>query len=322
MSDTIPFRVRPMLATLAAKPFDKPGWVFEEKYDGDRILAYKEDDPRPAVVQKRQGSHGALSRGIVAAQSPALASPDPVCSTAKWSCSTGTGVSRVSAAAARRHAEPVYAVVRLPVFTMARICGANRSPGAPRGDGDCHRCSRDASLLPSHRLADKRPRGISNRAAPGAMKASWSRRICPPRTWKRARTKLAESESSSGRGVRDLRISRNRPARANILARCSSAPFDKDQLHYVGKVGTGFDAKRRSRLFTDNFKPLVRLAIRNWLTHPREPKKAVIFIAPQARRANCISGMDRGPQAPPARVYLGLRDDKSARDVLLPEAAP
>jgi len=31
-----------MLATLIAQAFRKPGWVFEEKYDGDRILAYKE----------------------------------------------------------------------------------------------------------------------------------------------------------------------------------------------------------------------------------------------------------------------------------------
>ena len=33
-----------MLATLVSEPFDKPGWVYEEKYDGDRILAYKEED--------------------------------------------------------------------------------------------------------------------------------------------------------------------------------------------------------------------------------------------------------------------------------------
>lgn len=31
-----------MLATLVPKPFDKPGWIYEEKYDGYRILAYKE----------------------------------------------------------------------------------------------------------------------------------------------------------------------------------------------------------------------------------------------------------------------------------------
>src|SRR5262249_16901674 len=40
----IPFRVKPMLATLVAEPFQRPGWVYEEKYDGDRILAYKEGE--------------------------------------------------------------------------------------------------------------------------------------------------------------------------------------------------------------------------------------------------------------------------------------
>ena len=35
MKNHIPFRVQPMLATLVAEPFDKPGWVYEEKYDGD-----------------------------------------------------------------------------------------------------------------------------------------------------------------------------------------------------------------------------------------------------------------------------------------------
>ena len=31
-----------MLATHVAEPFDRPGWAYEEKYDGDRMLAYKE----------------------------------------------------------------------------------------------------------------------------------------------------------------------------------------------------------------------------------------------------------------------------------------
>ena len=32
-----------MLATLVPKPFVWPGWAYEEKYDGVRILAYKEE---------------------------------------------------------------------------------------------------------------------------------------------------------------------------------------------------------------------------------------------------------------------------------------
>ena len=38
----IPFRMEPMLATLEAAPFNRPGWIFEEKYDGVRMLVYKE----------------------------------------------------------------------------------------------------------------------------------------------------------------------------------------------------------------------------------------------------------------------------------------
>ena len=41
-ADRVPFRVRPMLATLVDEPFHRKGWVYEEKYDGYRILAYKE----------------------------------------------------------------------------------------------------------------------------------------------------------------------------------------------------------------------------------------------------------------------------------------
>ncbi len=29
---------KPMLARLASGPFDEPGWVYEEKYDGNRAL--------------------------------------------------------------------------------------------------------------------------------------------------------------------------------------------------------------------------------------------------------------------------------------------
>jgi ATP-dependent DNA ligase len=42
MNDRIGLHVKCMLATLVKKPFHKDGWVYEEKYDGYRILAYKE----------------------------------------------------------------------------------------------------------------------------------------------------------------------------------------------------------------------------------------------------------------------------------------
>ena len=35
-TSTLPKRLQPMLATLTDAPFDDPGWVFEDKYDGFR----------------------------------------------------------------------------------------------------------------------------------------------------------------------------------------------------------------------------------------------------------------------------------------------
>jgi bifunctional non-homologous end joining protein LigD len=38
-TSTLPKCLRPMLATLTDAPFDDPGWVFEDKYDGFRMIA-------------------------------------------------------------------------------------------------------------------------------------------------------------------------------------------------------------------------------------------------------------------------------------------
>src|SRR3954462_14112656 len=36
---TLPKRLQPMLASLTDSPFDGTGWVFEDKYDGFRMVA-------------------------------------------------------------------------------------------------------------------------------------------------------------------------------------------------------------------------------------------------------------------------------------------
>ncbi len=38
-TSTLPKRLQPMLATLTDGPFDDPDWVFEDKYDGFRMIA-------------------------------------------------------------------------------------------------------------------------------------------------------------------------------------------------------------------------------------------------------------------------------------------
>jgi ATP-dependent DNA ligase len=42
----MPRYVKPMLATLVSKPFDRPGWIFEIKWDGYRAIAEVAVKPR------------------------------------------------------------------------------------------------------------------------------------------------------------------------------------------------------------------------------------------------------------------------------------
>jgi bifunctional non-homologous end joining protein LigD len=68
----IPFRVSPMLATLVDAPFTRENWIFEEKYDGVRMLAYKEGSrvsliSRNAIDRTERYTHIAESvRGLKA----------------------------------------------------------------------------------------------------------------------------------------------------------------------------------------------------------------------------------------------------------------
>src|SRR5262245_10984381 len=61
----IPFRVQPLQPSLV-KPFHRPGWVYEEKVDGWRIVAYK-DGPTVCLVSRRGNDHTARFPGVAEA---------------------------------------------------------------------------------------------------------------------------------------------------------------------------------------------------------------------------------------------------------------
>jgi bifunctional non-homologous end joining protein LigD len=60
-------QILPMLAVRAAKPFHRPGWVYEEKIDGWRLLAYK-DAARVQLLSRNGVDHTerfpALARAV------------------------------------------------------------------------------------------------------------------------------------------------------------------------------------------------------------------------------------------------------------------
>src|SRR5688500_14576317 len=57
-----------MAATLVREPFHRPGWVYEEKYDGWRMLVYK-DGSRVRLVSRPGVDDSARFRELAAALS-------------------------------------------------------------------------------------------------------------------------------------------------------------------------------------------------------------------------------------------------------------
>jgi bifunctional non-homologous end joining protein LigD len=89
--------------------------------------------------------------------------------------------------------------------------------------------------------------------------------------------------------------------------------YHRGKLHYIDKVGTGFDRKLLASLF-EKFQPLVRK--QTSLVDP-PPENGVTYLAPQlvAQIAYEELTADKKLRQP---VFLGLRDDKSAKECFLP----
>lgn len=72
----------PMASTLVREPFHRPGWVYEEKYDGWRMLAFK-DGGRVRLISRQGVDHTARFRELAAAmaqlRAPELVLDGEVC---------------------------------------------------------------------------------------------------------------------------------------------------------------------------------------------------------------------------------------------------
>jgi bifunctional non-homologous end joining protein LigD len=304
LKNRIPFRVQPMLAKLVPEPFDKPGWVYEEKYDGDRIVAYKEEDR--VRLLSRNGKNRTDKFPRIAAAIRSL-QPVTLLLDGEVVVFDKKGVSRFQLLQQDK-GEPVYAVFdclfhegkdlrREPLSTRRTVM--ERSIGSSR------------VLLPSHRLATnglEAFRIARRRGYEGLVAKDLSSLYVEARSTKWLKVKVHQEDEFVIAGY-------TKPAgsRQHFGALLLGA-YDKGRLHYVGKVGTGFDQKTLAGLYR-KFQSLVRVQPALW-DPPRE--KGVVFLTPRliAQISFQEWTADRKLRQP---VFLGLRDDKRPQDVLLPE---
>lgn len=306
VTNRIPFRVHPMLATLVAEPFDRPGWVFEEKYDGDRVLAYKEGD-RVRLLSRNEKDltdrFPRIARAIAKLHSQTLLLDGEVV------VFDGKGVSRFELLP-RIGADPVYAVFDC-LFHDGRDLRCE--PLSARRAVLENAIGSGRTLIPSRRFsADGREafRLAKRRGYEGLVAKDLSSPYVEARSARWLKVKVRQEDEFVICGY-------TKPAgsRKHFGALLLGA-YSEHRLHYVGKVGTGFDASTLASLH-HRFQSLVRS--QTALVDPLR-EKGMVFIAPTlvAQISFQEWTADRKLRQP---VFLGLRDDKSAQDVLLPGPA-
>jgi bifunctional non-homologous end joining protein LigD len=295
-----------MLATLVAAPFDRSGWVYEEKYDGDRILAYKEGDH--VRLLSRNGKDRTERFPGIAAAIRAL-SADTLLLDGEVVIFDKKGVSRFQLLQ-KSEGEPVFAVFDCLFHEGEDL---RREPFSTRRAVMVKSIGSGKTLLPSHILAAKGLEAFriaKRRGYEGLVAKDLSSPYVEARTTRWLKVKVHQEDEFVICGY-------TKPAgsRKHFGALVLGA-YENGRLHYVGKVGTGFDGSTLAALHR-KLRPLVsvRPAV---VDPPRE--KGVVFVAPQliAQISFQEWTADRKLRQP---VFLGLRDDKRPQEVLLPGQA-
>ena len=294
-----------MLATLVPDPFDAPGWIYEEKYDGYRILAYKEGE-RVTLLSRngndRTATFAAAAAAVARLKERTLLLDGEVVAFDRKKVSRFQLLQRGDVSQA-------YAV-----FDCLYRNGQDlrRRPQAERRSELESALGRESTTL-----------FLSRRLAENGLAAY---RLAKRRGFEGLVAKDESSPYEEGRSRRWLKVKVHqeeelviggftppRGGRKHLGALLLGAYAGKD-LRFVGKVGTGFTEETLASLA----KTLAPTAVAKppFVNPPREPNatwvapRAVAQIAFQEWTAD---GKLRQP------VFLGLRDDKKPREVKLPE---
>ena len=309
-----------MLATLVREPFHKPGWVYEEKYDGYRILAYKEGS------RVRLYSRNAIDRtdrffDVAAAMSTLQSST--LLLDGEVSVFDREGVSRFQLLQNLGEGKSVFAVFdclykdgqdlrRRPLserrVALEEALGPNKLRSKIR-----NKVSANKVIVPSSRLASdglEAYRLAIKRKFEGLVAKDLSSPYVDGRSSFWLKVKVHQEDEFVIGGYTEPSGSRSHFGALLLGA------YDRGKLHFVGKVGTGFNQVNLAMLFK-KFRPLVRQQS-PFVDPPRE--RDVTFLTPKlvAQVSYQEWTADKKLRQP---VFLGLRDDKSAQEVRMPEFA-
>ncbi len=294
-----------MLATLVGEPFHEPGWIYEEKYDGIRILAYKEGSTVTLLSRNEKNrSQGfpAIARTVGALRPTTLLLDGEVIALDRHKISRFQLLQRGIGRAC-------YAV-----FDCLYVNGRDLRYEAL----SIRRAELERSVRESHDLM------LSRRLSANGLEAF---QVSKQRGYEGLVAKRLESMYVEGRSREWLKVKVNqedefiivgytRPSGSReYLGALLLGAYKNRKLKYVGKVGTGFTREILAAL-SRKFQPFKR-------------KQSPVEDLPRIRHATFLSPKivaqvsytewtkDSKLRHP---VFLGLRDDKEPKDVVLPDA--
>jgi bifunctional non-homologous end joining protein LigD len=294
-----------MLATLVNAPFARPNWIFEEKYDGVRMLAYKE------------GTHVSLiSRNVIdrTARYPEIAAaiqklkPQTLCIDGEVVVFDAKNTSRFQWLQ-RGKGCPEYAVFdclyadesdfRNKVLSLRRMALERIVKPSRR--------LRLSTILSDDGL--KAFQIASNRRLEGVVCKNLASIYVEKRSKEWLKVKVHQEDEFVIGGFTQPAGSR-RYFGALLLG-----VYSHNKLLYAGKVGTGFDEETLATLYR-KFGPLIR-SKSPFASEVHE--RDATFLSPQlvAQLSFTEWTKDARLRHP---VYLGLRDDKKPKDVTRKEA--
>jgi len=301
-----------MLATLVATPFHHAGWIYEEKYDGYRIIAYKEGKQVSLLTRNlkdRTEDFPEIAAAIAALPAPTLALDGEVVIFDR------DGISRFQLLQRRLEGEPEAA----PVFAVfdclwARGRDLRARPLAERRAVVEHEVRKGKRVMVARRLATDGFEAFEQAKRLGLEglvgKAPDSRYLPGVRSpsWRKVKVRSEEEFVVGG-------FTAPGGSRAHFGALLVGA-YAGRRLRYAGKVGTGFTERALADLM-ERFRPLVRPTA-PFADPPRE--RGVTWLEPRlVAQIGFTEWTGDGRLRHP--VFLGLRDDKRASEVRWPHTA-
>jgi bifunctional non-homologous end joining protein LigD len=298
----IPFRVSPMLATLVDKPFTEKNWIFEEKYDGIRLLAYKEGlhvslITRNAIDRTARFPEIAGSMTKLRSETLALDGEVVIFDSKKISHFQLLQQSK---------GHPQYVVFDC-LFRNGR--DLRNEPLSVRHAVLEESVKPSASVILAARLDGdglKAFQTASRRGLEGIIAKNPASRYFEGRSHQWLKVKVHQEDEFVVGGFTKPGGTRQ------YFGALLLGIYVGGQLHYVGKVGTGFDEKALASLYRKLHS----------LIQSKSPfasdlgERGATFVAPRlvAQIAYSEITEDAKLRQP---VFLGLRDDKSADEVVM-----